>query len=213
MARSFQKSMAKAIREKDEKYALRTARFSMATHTDQKAGIQAYEVQMMRYYNGIGDTSTYYRKAIAYYDRYYMSNSVEIIKKQDSLNLEKMMRAAKKDTVMDGGKMKITSKVTFTTTAQKYGRELNNAAYDFYRRTGDPYLLSVATQWSERALEFHRSPQVLDTYARLLYKQGQADKAITIMTEAISLQQKEGYPTKDFDQTLDKMKNKKVLDL
>jgi Flp pilus assembly protein TadD len=72
--------------------------------------------------------------------------------------------------------------------------------------------LSVATQWSQRALEYHRSPQVLDTYARLLYKQGQTDLATSIMTEAITMQQKEGYPTKDFDITLTKMKNKKPLD-
>jgi hypothetical protein len=52
---------------------------------------------------------------------------------------------------------------------------------------------------------------VLDTYAKLLYKQNQKEQAIEMMNEAIDLQQKHGLSTKQFDTSLEKMKTGKTL--
>ena len=89
--------------------------------------------------------------------------------------------------------------------------ELNNIAYKVYLRTDNPFLISEATTWAEKALEFYKAPEVLDTYARLLYKQNKTTKAIEIISEAIALQQKRGYPTVDYDIVLGKMKNNAPL--
>jgi Flp pilus assembly protein TadD len=63
----------------------------------------------------------------------------------------------------------------------------------------------------EKALQFYQSPEVLDTYAKLLYKQNKNAKAIEMMSEAVTLQQKRGFPTKEYETSLEKMRSGKSL--
>jgi len=56
---------------------------------------------------------------------------------------------------------------------------------------------------------FYKSSRSLDTYARLLYKTGKKDHAINAETEAVALQSKLGYPTKQFEEILLNMKTGK----
>ena len=203
----IRKGMEKAIREKDEKLALRTASFAQGTNTNPQAGTKAYDMNMLRFYDETKDTMNYFRKSIAYYERYFLSVSPDSIKKTDSINLRRMLDKAKKDTVIkEDGKMKMTASVIYKPIVQQFSRELNNGAYNFYLRTNNPYLLSIATEWSKRALEFYVGPEVLDTYAKLLYKQNQKTAAIEEMIKAIEQQKKRGFPTATYAATLEKMK-------
>ena len=106
---------------------------------------------------------------------------------------------------------KTVTQITYRPIVQDYARELNNIAYKVYLRTDNPILISAATTWVEKALEFFKTSELLDTYARLLYKQNKTARAIEIISEAIALQQKRGYPTKDYDIVLGKMKNNTPL--
>lgn len=207
------RSMQKAIREKNESYALQVSSFAQGTNTNYTSGAKAYDKNMLRFYDAINDTTAYFRKAIAYYERYFLVVSIDSIRRADSINIHRLaMAAIKKDTVLPGNVVKRTALIPYAPIGQSFSSELNNGAYEFYKKTNNTYLLSVATEWAERALEFYKSPQVLDTYARLLYKLNQADKAVKTISEAIALQQKRGFPTKEYDIVLDKMKNKKPLD-
>jgi hypothetical protein len=208
------KSMAKAIKEKNENYAVRTASFAQSTTSGNYiAGAKAYDVNLLGFYDETNDTSKYFRKAIAYYDKYFLSVSADSIKKLDSLTLKRMINnpTTKKDTIVQGNTKRITISVAYKPYIGYYSKELNDAAYKFYSRTNNPYLLSIATEWAEKALQFFKAPEVLDTYAKLLYKQNQNQKAIEVMSEAIALQQKRGFPTKDYDAALEKMKNGKAV--
>ena len=53
---------------------------------------------------------------------------------------------------------------------------------------------------------FYKSPQSLDTYARLLYRTGKKDEAIALESEAVKRQAQFGFPTKVFDEILANMK-------
>ena len=208
------KSLRKAIKEKSETYAVRTASFAQATNGgNYAAGAKAYDMNILRYYDETGDTAKYFRKAIAYFDKYYMPVSADSIKRTDSLNMRRILANAniKSDTVKVGDTTRIMKRITYQPLVQNYGVALNNAAYKFYLKTNNSYLISIATEWAEKALQFYKSPAVLDTYAKLLYKQNQTTKAIEVMSEAIALQRKKGYPTKEYDTVLEKMKNKSPL--
>lgn len=207
------KGMEKAIREKDAKFALHTASFAQATNTNAASGAKAYDMNMLHYYDESKDTTAYFRKSIAYYERYFLSVSPDSIKRTDSVNMKRLLATAKKDTVKKGDTIRMSARIAYAPVTQRFSSELNNGAYAFYLRTANPYLLSIATEWVKKALEFYESPQALDTYAKLLYKDGQKSEAIAQMEKAITVQKKRGFPAKAYDGTLAKMKaNAKLSD-
>ena len=205
------KGMIKAIGDKNEKLALRTAMFAQATTSNATARAKAFDMNMLRYYDEVNDTANYFRLSVPYYERFFLSVRADSIKRIDSANLRSMMQAAKKDTVKEGASVKVVSQVRYSPLSQYFSRELNNGAYNFYLRTHDTHLLSIATRWAEKALEFYESPEDLDTYAKLLYKQGQKEAAAAQMTKAILLQKKHGFPANSYEAVLKKMNDNATL--
>jgi hypothetical protein len=207
------KSKKKAIEEKDEAYALRVAAFARSTHTgNYEAGARSYEVNMLDFYEEIKDTAKYFVKAIGYYDRYYMSVSVDSIMRKDSLSRARLFaNAPASGPVIKGDKMVMTKAVAFSPSTQSFSADLNKGAWNFYLMTSNPYLLSVATEWIKKGLEFYKTPAALDTYSRLLYKQGQKQAAIEAQQMAIEQRKKQGFPTKEYEIVLEKMKKSRSL--
>ena len=152
----------------------------------------------------------FFKKAIGYFEKYYLGLDADSLKRLDTLSVKGMRTnssARNESAIVPGAR----EQVVFAPMVQGYARDLNRGAYKIYQKTNNAYLLVIATKWAEKALQFYTSPEILDTYARLLYKQNQATKAIKTMSEAISLQQKRGYPTREYDTALEKMKNKTPL--
>ncbi|MCW3074315.1 MAG: hypothetical protein JWP69_1384 [Flaviaesturariibacter sp.] len=208
-------SMQKAIANKDEAFALRTATFAQRVHDPNfAAGAKAYDKNMLNFYDAVGDTSKFFMKSIAYYERYFMTVSPDSIKRIDSLNWKRMASAsiARKDTVAEGNKMRISQRVAFAPYAQTFTAELNDGANNFYKKTANPYLLSVATEWIKKGLAFYSSPEALDTYSRLLYKQGQREKAMDMQAEVLAIRKHRGYSTKEQEALLAKMKAGNQID-
>jgi hypothetical protein len=209
------KSRRKAILEKDEAYALRVAAFARSTYTSNyQAGDKAFEANMLEFYKETKDTSTYFRKAIGYYDRYYMSVSVDSIRRMDSMTRRRLLaNTPPSASFMRGDTMVRTKTISVSPATQFFSRDLNNGASDFYTRTNNAYLLSIATEWVKKGLDFFETPEALDTYSRLLYKQGQKQAAIDIQQKAIALRKQRGFPVKEFELILEKMKrNDAVID-
>jgi tetratricopeptide (TPR) repeat protein len=205
------KSMQKAIREKNERFAFRVAAFMKGTYTNNSslAALQAYDSKIMDYFREINDTLNYLIRALNYYDNYYMKVSVDSIKKKDSTNMKYLF--AKKDTSMNmktavGETKTIRHTIMYSPIVQTYSRELNNAALSFYELSNEPLNLLKALQWSARANEFNESPEAMDTHAHLLYKLGRKKEAIEWQNKAITLKKKRGFDTKDFEKRLSAMK-------
>lgn len=208
------KSMQKAIKNRSEIFAKRTAQFAQGTNnSNAEAASKAYENNMLRYYDAIGDTATYFIKAISYYDRYFMNVPVAAVRRTDSLNMLQMRNATKGDTVRSAdGKMMVRKTVAFAPVSQRFTAELNDGAETFYKETTNPYLLNIATQWAKKGLEFYQSPEALNTYAKLLYKQGKKEEAIEAQTNAVALRKTMGFPTAEYEAVIAKMKQNAKLD-
>jgi tetratricopeptide (TPR) repeat protein len=199
------KSMAQAIKEKNKNYALRIASFARATTGDNyKVGIKVYDSQMLRFYDEVNDTTGFFSTAVLYYQRNFRHLNIDSIKRIDTLNVKAMVARAEAN--KGAGPNGATKGIVFAPVVQDYARELNRIAYKFYEKTNTSYLLVMATEWAEKALEFYKSPEIMDTYAKLLYKQNQPAKAIEMMQKAIAMQMERGYPTLNYENVLVKMK-------
>jgi hypothetical protein len=201
------KTRSKAITERNENLARRVAGFSFATNNNPREKQRGYELNLMEYYNGIKDTTRYIQYATRYYNEFLMSISVDSILRKDSLEKQRILGITKGDTVRSGDKFNVKKTFSFRPTTQVYANELNKAAWSFYTMTNDPNVIATAISWAERANMFYKSPQSLDTYARLLYKSGKKDEAIAAQAEAVKLQSNLGFPTKSYDEVLTNMKS------
>lgn len=203
----IRKSKNKAIQEKDEAYAYRVASFAGSTYSgNPRAAARSHAFNMLEFYKETNDTSQYLSKAIDYYERYYMSVSVDSVNRTDSLNRARLLaKAPASASFMKGDTMVRTKTIAFSPSGQFLSRDLNDGAWTFYSMTSNPQLLARATQWVKKGLEFYETPAALDTYSRLLYKQGQKQAAIEAQRKAIEQRKKQGYPTKEYETTLKKM--------
>ena len=201
------KSLQKAITQKDEQYAIRTALFVKKIYlNDPEKASKAYDTYLLDYYNGINDTIRYLQQAANYYDRYYMGISADSVKKQDTL---KMNELAKKQTpVMEkrGDSMVMRTQILYSSVAQSLSNKLSEAARKFLESTADNMYLSKALKWSEKALELYENYTTLNVYALLLYKTGNKKEAVSWQEKAILLKKKRGFDTKGLEKELNDMK-------
>ncbi len=205
------KSMKKAVKEKNEAYAYRVASFARSTYTNHIRGAdKAFDNNMINFYKEINDTINYMIRAVYYYDNYYMTVSVDSIKRMDSLRrlsqFKKQTFAPANKGNTDTFRQVVKKLVQYTPIAQSFTKELNKAAWNFYKITNDPQHISKALQWAKRANDFFENPEAMDTYARLLYKSGNKNEAINWEEKAIYLQVKRGFPITEYEATKAKMK-------
>ncbi len=212
--RIIQKSLQKAIMEKSESYAYRVASFVQSTYSgDLATGKKYYNYNILKFYKETNDTVNYRVRAIDYYDSYYMTLSVDSIKKADSvkrsLQLNKHRIAAANKADSGSFKQRQVIQFAFAPATQHFTSELNYAAFSFYKMFDDPFNTNKALQWSKRANEFFETPEAMDTYARLLYKTGNITEAVTWEEKAISLKKKRGFPVAELEAILANIKKGK----
>ena len=100
---------------------------------------------------------------------------------------------------------RVRKTVRYNPLTQSFCWDLKEGAWHVYKRTSDAALLAKATTWIETALNVLKTPEALDVYARLQYKQHQIDKAIETQNQAIAMRKKAGFSTTDFETALAKM--------
>ena len=212
--RIISKSMRKAVREKNLEYAFRIASFARATRTGNvQSGNKAYDSNILEYYRGTHDTLNYLVRVINYYDNYYMTVSVDSVKKRDSITRDMLLAKEEPIRTQRGDSVVYKKTVSYSPTTQLYTSNLNEGAWTVYTWTNDPLYLKKALQWAARANEFFDSPEAIDTYARLLYKTGNKSEAIHQESKAIDIKKKRGFKTSGFEVVLANMKSgKSVID-
>ncbi len=184
------KSKNKAIAEKDKSYAEKVANYTAGTYTDRTQARRAHDKNMIDYYKGVQDTATYLIKTTLFYDQYLMNINVDSIKKVDSIRLREMFAAAQpnQNTIQSNGSGTVArATVQFNPYTQYYTNELNTAAWSVYTYTHDAAYNIKALAWAKRANEFYENPGAMDTYARLLYRTGNKEEAISWEEKAIKL--------------------------
>ncbi|WP_420151387.1 hypothetical protein [Spirosoma sp.] len=208
--RIINNSLRKAVKEKDDVLASRTATFKLRTYrNDLKAGTGGYEWVMMRYFKGIQDTLQYLRTASSYYDSQFMTARVDSIQKLDELDNQRRMRG---EMPVQNGTNKVSIKpgqISFmlNPNTQRYVGALNEAAWDFQQMTRDPVYLEKALTWSKRSLEYREDGSLLDTYAHILYRLGRKSEAVEWQEKAVRKEKERSSPmVPSFEETLKKMK-------
>ena len=84
--------------------------------------------------------------------------------------------------------------------------ELNNFAWTFYEQTEDAKNLEMALLWAERAVELEpKQHHILDTYAHLLFVNGQAKKALEVENRAIEIAEEQGGDTESYEELVEKI--------
>lgn len=212
--RIYTKSLSKAIREKDTNYAYRVSssrlnNFNTGTAANMEEGQKASAETMLQFYKGINDTTSYLRSVFTFYDRFYMNTKVETILKEDSIRKENLFKKVPTNsttgTVIPSNGIAVKT-VSFTPRAGYYAGQLNNGAWTVYTYTKDKNHLAKAVTWVKRGLEFAESPALMDTYARLLYKTGNKEEAISWEQKAIDGNKKRDMTAEEFEKVLRLMK-------
>jgi hypothetical protein len=189
------KSIDKAIREKDQQLAYRTASYAQTTHQPNfEEGQKAYYRNLLRYFKEVKDTANYLRNASNYYDRIYQTVQVSAIKAKDSMNTEQQLSEMRKrfnlnQPPTDGTTVKQVVSVRPGIQSQLYANTLNEGAWNLYQLSKEERYLNKALSWAKRSVEFYELPENMDTYARLLYITGNKNEAIFWMEKAIQKQE------------------------
>lgn len=207
------RSMDAAIALKSEGRARCVAAFCSGTYGPDKTGAErGYTTQMLRYYERTGDTARYLSEALRYYDRFYMTLSVDSIRGIDAQRRRELLdKTPKRDSLLPNGTLRRYATIAYAPIVQRFSAELNNGAWNVYKRTGDAERLRTALQWSERSLQFYESPEALDTYARLLYTLGDRARAVETEEKSLRLRKERGYPTSSQEAALQRMKANRPL--
>lgn len=200
------RSKAKAISEKNFRYAEQVAEFSAETYNDARDARRSHDKILIDYYRGVKDTANFLIASVKYYDNYLMTINVDSMKKADTDRRAKMMGGPSIDKAITQNGMVRQEMVSYAPQTQYYTGELNTAAWTVYTMTRDPYYNSKALEWSKRANEFHEQPASLDTYARLLYRTGNKEYAIAIEEKLIEFVKEQKMPSRNYEEVLARMK-------
>lgn len=193
-----QKTIQRAIENKNERLALKAALYNGGTYGNDRRGRQwAYESNLMTYYLGTKDTTMYLKTASRFYDTHLMALDPDSIKRVEQRKRMAMAHPNPGET---------QAMVSFG--PPRTGQDLNLAAWRFWQLATKPEDLEKALTWSKRSLEYdERQSSWIDTYAHLLYKLGRREEAIREEERALAQTKAIGAPSASFERTLQQMKN------
>jgi thioredoxin-related protein len=83
--------------------------------------------------------------------------------------------------------------------------QLNSYAWSIFQNCEDLNCINLALNWAKHASDTSNDPGLMDTYANLLYKAGQKDKAVAVQQKAVSISKSKGDDTSELQSVLDKM--------
>lgn len=205
--RVLKKSIAKAIREKNDTYALRVIR-AFTEGNEIKKSKQALKNNLIYsadYYWAVKDISSYMYNAKKYIDEYIANITIDSVRNLDKRLLDKLN--LKQDTATD------SLDIPTETFAKYYSSILNKHAWNFYKSATETADLRKASYWSYKSLELNdKEGAYWDTYARLLYKLGDKKAAMDAEKNAIILIRKLDYTNtvQEFTKVLKNMESNKV---
>lgn len=202
------KSMRKAIADKNDTYAFRIAEFARTMYpNDIEKATKTYESFLLDYYKGVNYNAKYLQLAASYYDTYFMNIPVDSVKRADTANMNKMAQYQTGTKVKKGDSTVVIRKqIMYASESGKFSSELTGAARKFLEITDNADYLSKALKWSEKAIAFNETFTAMNVYALLLYKTNNKPEAIRWQEKAIALKKKMGYDTKTFEKELSEMK-------
>ncbi|MDO6391476.1 hypothetical protein Q4E40_15160 [Pontibacter sp. BT731] len=211
-------TMRNAVELKDKRMAEHGAGFVRNTWANDRArGQRVYLNSMLSFHRNTKDTASYIPRAIHYYNRYFMTitqdSAAKLVAREKQLLQERRASgAAMAENMRDVRQHKETMAVMrFETAPSSYTMELNNAAYHMYQTgTTNKLALNNAANWSKRTVELDPTVAYFHTYAVLLYRLEDYKGAESNIQNAIKLAKANNIPTDWLQETLRKIKSRKL---
>ncbi len=170
------------------------------------------EQMYMNYYKKTGEKKLYLKHVLTYANTDLMKVTDSEIAEQTSKKIsafEDAIKSGRIDTAKVGAKKLMKYRQELSNSVKyKLGMDLNNIAWEVFETVADKAILADALKWVTRSLELcPNDSKPLDTYANLLYRLGNKEKAIAAAEETLKYSDKanvEGY--KYNEEILRKMK-------
>lgn len=162
----------------------------------------------MNYYKKTNDLDKYISNATIYCDASLMTITSDSIAKTDKKVLQLFETTQSKALIGKIDSTQLAQLKDYMAHASRniYSQALNDVAWGFFEKVADVKALENALRWSRRSLEIYPDNHMyIDTYANLLYKLGQNEKAIMKETEALNFAKNAKSDTKGYEETLKKM--------
>ncbi len=163
----------------------------------------------LTFYLATKEVNKFTAAAEQYLDQYVMFVQVESIRKQDLWEYEKMMQVYKtgiKDSTGIGADLYQNIKKNGKyTLARLTGNELNDVVKAFYEQVTEKTKLEKAIEWAKRAIELVPNPEYYHSYAQVVLKLGDKQKALDIEQKAYEIALKEKIDTHKFTAAIEKM--------
>jgi hypothetical protein len=207
----------KAVAEKDEKLAQLNARFSAGIRTNATPQERTMTMQsaMAGYLKNVKDTNRYVYAVNGLMMQYYLRLNADSIKKADDAAAAVAFAGpgnTRRDSMMPNGM--VAGEVIYTPKSQFIARNINTYCWDIYKMKPNSNWTTKAIEWASHGLTIYRSPELYDTYARLLYMNGSTEAAIEAQQKAVLLMQERQHASTNFVKVLEAMKaGKPVFDL
>lgn len=220
-------SMQQAIKTRSLSKAHSVANFSQSTWgRDYIQAGKSYSAQMLNYYYGIRDTTSYFNQAKQHVSQYYLNLSAESAKivaiqaqerqrmltnrptTQNTVSKEKIDSLMKAN---PNGVIRRTESFVEARPAVSPAAELNAFAYNVYKtKTKNINHLTQAMIWAKRAIELQPDWPFYDTLSHIYYAMNMHSEALATQKIAVELVKKQ--PIKDnitrITETYEKMKSK-----
>lgn len=174
-----------------------------------KATSNSKDELYMNFYKETKEWEKYIIHASNYCNRSLMQVSADSLQKLNKrvIDLFDKDQSAFKKAGYDSTRIAEVRKSMAHAQRSRYSLALNDIAWNFFEHATDAEDLQNALKWSERALEISPDNHMfIDTYANLLYKLGQKDKAIEKETEALSIAISTKAKSNGYESALAKMK-------
>lgn len=206
-------SLKRAIEDRNRSEAFQVAKFTASTHENNPAAAEkAIFYTMIKYFKEVKDTVESLRLTVYYLNRYYLSQSLDSLKKKDSIYRKRVVDSIISKGVDTSDYMsQVMYKKSFDVLKQGFAGTLNDGAWYIYITSKQSYYLRQALEFAKRSVELYESADALDTYARLLYITGKTIEGVEQQQRAITLLRQQKYNTKDFEEALSKMKRGEPL--
>jgi hypothetical protein len=206
-------TMQAAIARRDQSLAMQGANFARGTWPtkDYRWGMRTYEQNMLRYYGAVKDTMRYLPMLVNFYEQHYMTMPADTIRRQQAAR--RVLHSSSQNSLpypnlsRPDSTVKVMWVESKTTPGNTYALDLNNGAWALYKSgTRRTTYLTQAMRWSQRSIDLDPQSGYYDTLAHLLYALRLNAEAEVTQEKAVAQAKKEGRPSREFQETLRKMK-------
>lgn len=208
-----QNSLTEAIRQRNQTLAAQAANFARNSWTTGKhyqQGQQAYDSNMLRYYQATKDTARYLPLLVSFYDQHYLRTPLDTVRQRAARQQAQRLATPHPypNLAQPDSAVQITRVITGT-GPDAYALELNNGAWAVYASgTRTTQYLTQAMRWSQRTIAVDPRGAYYDTLAHLLYRLRLYVEAEATQQQAIAQTKKEGQPTASAEQELRKIRQR-----